>query len=187
MGAVPLFNHPLEGDLMKEQTIYSYKLLFRFRWPLLGFLFQLVLLGGSLLAVSQWLSIAAEQLLISSSILAGIPIAHFLLFRLYAYARTLTPATTPDMLFSAWWGAGFALPQPVSSYRGAECTVMVGSLFASAALFVWLPLSYAVTLMCGTVVFAFPRLVALLLSIKQPSRCRVKYETASVAFLLTDG
>ncbi len=172
---------------MKDQTIYSYKLLFRFRWRFWGFLVQLLLLGASLIAGSHWLAISLQHLLVSCSILAGIPVAHFLLFRLYAYFRALSPGTTADMLFSAWWGAGFTLPQPLSHYRGAESTVILGSLFLSASLFVWLPLSYGVTLLSGAVVFALPRLIALLLSLRQPNRCRVKYETASVAFLLTDG
>jgi len=172
---------------MKEQTIYSYKLLLRFRWPLPGLLVQLVLFCGLLLAVSRWFSIALEKLFLSSFILAAVPVAHFLLFRFYAYTRAVKPATSPDMLFSAWWGAGFSLPQPISRYRGAECTVIIGSLLGSAAVSVWLPLSFAASLACGAAVFALPRLIALLRSIRQPSRCRVKYETASIAFLLTDG
>ncbi|MFY0544688.1 hypothetical protein [Brevibacillus sp. H7] len=172
---------------MKEQTIYSYKLLLRFRWRFPGLLFQLLLLGASLLGVSLWLPVALEQLLVSSYILAGVPVAHFLLFRLYTHIRSISPGTTPDMLFSAWWGAGFRLPQPLALYRGAEWTVILGSLLLSAALFVWLPLSFGVTLVCGAIVFAFPRLLILLLSIRQPKQCRVKYESASVAFLLTDG
>jgi hypothetical protein len=172
---------------MKEQTIYSYKLLYRFRWRFAGLLLQFLLLGASLTAASLRLSIGMTELLVSLSVLAAIPILHVLLFRFYAFVRSLTAVTTPDMLFSLWWGAGTRHPLPVSLYRGAESTVIAGSLLFAAALFVWLPLSYSVCLLCGAVVFALPRLMALLFSLRQPKHCRVKYEIAGVAFLLTDG
>jgi hypothetical protein len=172
---------------MKEQTIYSYKLLYRFRWRFTGLLLQLLLLGASLAAASQWMSIKMTELLVSLSVLAVIPILHVLLFRFYAFLRSQTAFTTPDMLFSPWWGAGTRLPLPVSLYRGAESTVIAGSLLIAAALFVWLPLSHSVSLLCGAVVFAIPRLLALLISLRQPKHCRVKYEITGVAFLLTDG
>jgi hypothetical protein len=181
-GLVPLFMQK-----MKEQTIYSYKLLYRFRWHFAGLVLQILLLGVCLGAASLWLSIAISELLVSLSILAAIPILHAFLFRFYLFTRSLTADTVPNMLFSPWWGAGTRHPMALSHYRGAESTVIAGSLLFAAALFVWLPLTFSVCLLCGTVVFAIPRLLALLMSLPQPKHCRVKYEMASVAFLLTDG
>lgn len=172
---------------MKEQTIYSYKLLYRFRWHLVGLLSQLLLLIGLVIAASIWTEIALPTLLVSLSIIVSLPIMHLLFFRIFAYTCSQTATSTPDMLFSAWWGAGSVIPLSLSLFRGAELTVLVGSLLMSAALYVWIPLAYGISLLIGSVVLAFPRLLALLMSLRQPKHCRVKYETGSVAFLLTDG
>ncbi|MCK9906078.1 hypothetical protein MXD63_39570, partial [Frankia sp. Cpl3] len=147
---------------MKEQTIYSYKLLYRFRWRLSGYLSQVVLLLGSLNALAAWLTIPPAKLLVSLSIVALVPVIHFLLFRLYAYVRSQSPSVSPEMLFSAWWGAGTSVPISLSLFRGAELTVGAGSLLFSAALFVWLPFSYAMTLLIGSIVLALPRFLVLL-------------------------
>lgn len=172
---------------MKEQTIYSYKLVYRFRWRVIGYLSQALLLVGSLYTLAAWLAYPPAKLLVSLSIVAIVPVIHFLLFRVYAYARAQSPSLSPDMLFSAWWGAGISVPVSLAMYRGAEITVIAGGLLLPAALFVWLPFNYAMTLLVGSAVLALPRALALLASFRQPRHCRVKYETRSVAFLLTDG
>ncbi|MBO8164842.1 MAG: hypothetical protein H0Z34_14170 [Brevibacillus sp.] len=171
---------------MKEQTIYSYKLLLRFRWRWPGFLLQLGcfltgLLFSALPSGKSW------QLLTSLSILAVLPIIHHLLFRFYVYTASEQVKTTPDGLFSVWWGAGTLYPVSLTFFRRAEWTVSLGSLFISLFLFAWLPFSYGVTLAAGAVVFAIPRLFGLVLSYRQPHHCRVRYERNSLAFLQTDG
>lgn len=172
---------------MKEQTIYSYKLLHRFRWRLFGYLWQIAVLVGTLYLLASRLDVPFHKLLLSLSIVAVVPIMQFMLFRLYAYVRSLPTTLSPDMLFSAWWGAGTVVPLSLAVYRGAEITVSIGSLLISTAVYVWLPVAYGATLLAGTVVLALPRILALIASLRQPKICRVKYETGSVAFLLTDG
>ncbi|MGG4447828.1 hypothetical protein [Brevibacillus porteri] len=175
---------------MKEtaaHTIYSYKLLHRFRWRFVGYLFQLLLLGLSLISHSFILQVPTYTLIVTLAILPVIPICHLVLFRLYALLRGHKPKTTADMLVSPWWGAGYPLPIPLSVYRGSELTVIVGSMAIAAGAYVWLSKGYALTLITGTLIVALPRLLALLASFRQPGRSRVKYEDRGVAFLLTDG
>ena len=171
---------------MKEQTIYSYKLLARFRWRWPGLLLQLgVLLAGLLIfalpAFGVW------QVLSSLSVLVVLPVVHYLLFRFSVYAAQEQAKTSPDGLFSVWWGAGTRYPVPLSFYRQAELTVTLGSLLLSTLLFAWLPVSYGITLLVGAVAFSIPRLSALLFTYRQPGHCRVRYEPGSIAFLQTDG
>ncbi|QRG67771.1 hypothetical protein [Brevibacillus choshinensis] len=175
---------------MKEsanQTIYSYKLLHRFRWGLLGHLFQWLLMGVSMIAISFYLHIPAARLIVTLAILPAIAVGHLVVFRLYAQLRLLKPQTTADMLVSPWWGSGYRLPVPISVYRRGECVVLLGCLFLAAAAYVWLPVEYGLTLLCGTLVLSLPRLFALLVSLRQSKKSRVKYENRGVAFLLTDG
>ncbi|NRS49503.1 hypothetical protein [Brevibacillus sp. HB2.2] len=175
---------------MKEtaaHTIYSYKLLYRFRWRFVGYLFQLLLLGLSLIWHSFMLQVPAYTLIVTLAILPVIPICHLVLFRLYALLRGHKPKTTADMLVSPWWGAGYPLPIPLSVYRGSELTVNVGSMAITAGAYVWLSEGYGLTLITGTLIISLPRLLALLASFRQPSHSRVKYEDRGVAFLLTDG
>ncbi|GAB1533487.1 MULTISPECIES: hypothetical protein [Brevibacillus] len=175
---------------MKEtaaHTIYSYKLLYRFRWRFVGYLFQLLLLGLSLIWHSFMLQVPAYTLIVTLAILPVIPICHLVLFRLYALLRGHKPKTTADMLVSPWWGAGYPLPIPLSVYRGSELTVNVGSMAIAAGAYVWLSKGYGLTLITGTLIISLPRLLALLASFRQPSHSRVKYEDRGVAFLLTDG
>ncbi|TQR29981.1 hypothetical protein [Brevibacillus brevis] len=175
---------------MKEtaaHTIYSYKLLYRFRWRFVGYLFQLLLIGLSLIWHSFMLQVPAYTLIVTLAILPIIPICHLVLFRLYALLRGHKPKTTADMLVSPWWGAGYPLPIPLSVYRGSELTVNVGSMAIAAGAYVWLSEGYGLTLITGTLIISLPRLLALLTSFRQPSHSRVKYEDRGVAFLLTDG
>lgn len=172
---------------MKEQTIYSYKLLQRFRWGTVGILVQLALIVSGCIAASLVVSISLINLFISLSILVILPVLHFLLFRFYAYLAAQRTSITPDTLFSAWWGAGTALPVTLSLFRKAESTVITGSLLVPFGLFVWLPRSYGLALIIGAIALVLPRLLALLVSLRQPKDCRVKYELRSVAFLLTNG
>jgi hypothetical protein len=172
---------------MREQTIYSYKLLHRFRWRFAGFFLQVSSLLALLYTAAVLFAMPFPDLLVSLSILATLPVLHFLLFRTYAYCRSQTAKISPDMLFSPWWGAGTAYPSPLAFFRGAELTVCAGSLLVPAALYVWLPPSYGIALAVGAIAFAVPRIAALLVSLRQPKHCRVKYEIGSVAFLLTDG
>lgn len=175
---------------MKEaatHTIYSYKLLYRFRWRFVGYLFQLLLIGLSLISHSFLLQVPAYTLIVTLAILPVIPICHLVFFRLYTHLRGHRPQTTADMLVSPWWGAGYRLPVPVSVYRTSELTVLGGSCAVAAGAYVWLPAGYGLTLLSGTFIVALPRLLALFSSFRQPERCRVKYEDRGVAFLLTDG
>ncbi|USG65876.1 hypothetical protein NDK47_00525 [Brevibacillus ruminantium] len=172
---------------MKNQTIYSYKLVRRFRWRFAGIFLQFLLFALFVTASARWLAIPIPSLIVSLAVWPGIALLHLCLFRLYVFLRGHAPQTTPDMLFSPWWGAGFRLPVPLAAYRGAESTVLGGSLFLAAALYVWLPSPYGLTLLAGTIITGIPRLFALLLSFRLPKQCRVKYENRSVAFLLTDG
>ncbi|MFS0556936.1 hypothetical protein [Brevibacillus sp. 179-C9.3 HS] len=175
---------------MKEtaaHTIYSYKLLYRFRWQLVGYLFQLLLIGLSLISHSFLLQVPAYKLIVTLAILPVIPICHLVLFRLYAHLRGHKPKTTANMLVSPWWGAGYPLPVPLSVYRASELTVIGGSVAVAAGAYVWLSQGYGLTLVSGTLIVALPRLFALLASFRQPSHSRVKYEDRGVAFLLTDG
>lgn len=171
----------------KNQTIYSYKLLYRFRWGLGGYLFQLLLIGLSLFGISHILQIPAARLVVTLAILPSVAISHLVLFRLYAQLRVLKPHTTADMLLSPWWGTGYRLPVSMAVYRAGEGAVLAGCLFLAAAAFVWLPAEYGLALLCGTLILALPRLFALLASFRQSKHCRVKYENRGVAFLLTDG
>ncbi|WP_139492620.1 hypothetical protein [Brevibacillus dissolubilis] len=171
---------------MKEQTIYSYKLLYRFRWRLIGYLAQIVSLFALLAGASYVLLIPYHQLIVSLAVIVLIPILHFIVFRFYAYVTSSPLKPTPDTLVSPWWGAGTAYPISLSFFRGAETSVCIGSLLVPAGLFVWLPLSYGVALAVGAVVLTLPRFLALLASIRQPKNARVKYEIRSIAFLLTD-
>ncbi|RNB85763.1 hypothetical protein EDM59_12215 [Brevibacillus nitrificans] len=175
---------------MKEpisQTIYSYKLLYRFRWGMIGYMLQWLLMGSSLIGISLYLSIPVARLIVTLAILPAIAICHLILFRLYAQMRMHKPQTTADMLVSPWWGSGYRLPVPLTVYRSGESTVLFGCLFLAAAAYVWLPVEYGLTLLSGTVVLSLPRLLALLASFRQSKQCRVKYENRGVAFLLTDG
>jgi len=171
---------------MKEQTIYSYKLLRRFRWGGPGLLFQLILLVLGCLAASLFLSVPLPNLVVSTSILVILPILHFLFFRFYAYLADQRTSITADTLFSAWWGAGTALPVTLSFFRKAEATVIIGSLLVSLGLFVWLPRTYGLALIIASLVLILPRLLSLFASLSLPKHCRVKYELRSVAFLLTN-
>jgi hypothetical protein len=172
---------------MNEQTIYSYKLLYRFRWRLFGHLGQIAMLLASLYLLASRLQMPFHELIPSLSIVAVVPILQFMLFRLYTYFRSLPAALSADMLFSAWWGAGTVFPLSLTLFRGAELTVSIGSLLITAAVYVWLPAAYGVALLAGTAALALPRILVLFASLGQPKHCRVKYETRGVAFLLTDG
>ncbi|MBY0052399.1 hypothetical protein ACEF06_06680 [Brevibacillus agri] len=170
-----------------QHTIYSYKLLYRFRWGLIGYLLQLVLIGLSLIGSSMLLQVPVASLVVTLAILPVVPICHLFIFRLYARLRSQKPRTTADMLVSPWWGAGYLLPVPLSVYRASECTVLFGSVFIAAGAYVWLSADYGLTLLGGVVIVALPRLIALLASFRHPSESRVKYENRGIAFLKTDG
>lgn len=170
-----------------HQTVYSYKLLQRFRWGLTGYLFQLLLTGLMLIAVSWFLQTPVNRLVVTLAVLPPIGLIHLLLFRFYAAISQQKPRTTADMLVSAWWGAGFRLPVPLSVYRTGESVVLTGSLLLSAAAFVWIPFEYGLTLLGGNLILAFPRLLALAASFRHVPPCQVRYEKKGVAFLLTDG
>lgn len=172
---------------MKDQTIYSYKLIFRLRWRLIGPLAQLLLLFAGLVFASRITSISFTQLVVSLSIVVALPFFQFLLFRLYAYTQAQSVTLTPNMLFSPWWGVCTPLPVSLSFFQGIEFTVCIGSLLAAAALYVWLPPAYGVALSLGAIVLSLPRAAALFVSVRKPQRCRVKYEGTSISFLLTDG
>jgi len=172
---------------MKNQTIYSYTLLYRFRWGVPGYLVQLLLLAGTLVAVSFPLDLSLHQLLPGLAVLVLLPVSQFLLFRLFAYAASLKTSLTPDTLFSPWWGAGTTLPLSLGHFRSAELTVIAGTLCISLGLYVWLPLIYGVSLLAGLLAALLPRVLVLVLSMRQPAYSRVKYELRSVAFLRTDG
>ncbi|MGN7471401.1 hypothetical protein [Brevibacillus sp. SAFN-007a] len=168
-------------------TFYSYKLLYRFRWGLTGYLFQLLLIGLSLIGSSTLLQVPVASLVVTLAILPVIPICHLLIFRLFARLRAHKPRTTADMLVSPWWGAGYSLPVPLSVYRASEYTVLFGSALIAAGAYVWLSAGYGLTLLGGVVIVALPRMLALAASYRQPSGSRVKYEYRGVAFLQTDG
>ncbi|WP_246000553.1 hypothetical protein [Brevibacillus panacihumi] len=170
-----------------HQTIYSYKLLYRFRWRSAGYLTQLLLIGLSLIGISLLLDTPVVHLIVNLAILPIIPVCHLLVFRLYAKLRLQKPHTTADMLVSPWWGTGYRLPVPIRLYRTTEGTVLAGSLLFAGAAYVWLPVEYGLALLAGTFILALPRLLALLASLRQPKSCSVKYEERGVAFLLTDG
>ncbi len=170
-----------------HQTIYSYKLLYRFRWSLVGYLLQLLLIGLSLIGISKMINMPVYKLIVTLAILPVVPICHLVVFRLYTAMRGLKPQTTADMLVSPWWGTGFPLPVSMSVYRASESIVLGGSLLISAGAYVWLPEDYGLMLLSATVIFAVPRLSALLASYRQTGNSRVKYENRGVAFLLTDG
>ena len=170
-----------------NQTIYSYKLLQRFRWGLIGCLFQILLTGLMLTAISLLLQTPVNRLVVTLAVLPPIGLVHLLLFRFYAAISLHKPHTTADMLVSPWWGAGFRLPVSLSVYRTGEFVVLAGSLLLSAAVFVWIPVEYGLMLLGGNLILAFPRLVALIASCRHSDPCQVKYEKSGVAFLLTDG
>lgn len=170
-----------------HQTIYSYKLLYRFRWRSVGYLFQLLLIGLSLIGMSYYLRIPVIQLIVTLAILPAIAISHLVVFRIYAKLRLLKPQTTANMLVSPWWGTGYRLPVPIRLYRVTEGSVMAGSLFLALAAYVWLPIEYGLTLLCGSIILALPRLLALFVSFRQPKQASVKYEERGVAFMRTDG
>ncbi len=172
---------------MREQTIYSYQLLHRFRWQWPGSLVQLTVLVGTLAAAHLWLGLPLAKLIVSLAVFPLLPIVQFALFRLVAYALSQPTQLNPDMLVSAWWGAGTPYPVPLSFFRRAEAMICGGSLLIAAGLAVWLPPSYGIGLLTATIVVSLPRLTALAASLRQPARCRVKYENRSIAFLLTDG
>lgn len=172
---------------LSKQTIYSYKLLYRFRWGWIGMLCQLLLIGLSLFGISILLQVPIAGLIVTLAILPAVAIAHLVLFRLYAQLRMLNPQTTADMLVSPWWGTGYRLPVSLAVYRSGEWAVLAGCLFLALAAFVWLPAGYGLTLLSSVVILAIPRLCALLASLRQPKHCRVKYENRGVAFLQTDG
>lgn len=172
---------------MKEQTIYSYKLLYRLRWRLVGPLVQLLLLGLGFALALRFTSVSLRQLIVSLAIVVVVPILQFLFFRLYAYAHAQSVKLTPGTLFSPWWGASTPLPVSLSFFRGVELTVCAGSLLISSALYVWLPHAYGLALLLGGLVLLLPRLSALFVSWKRPDHCRVKYEGSSISFLTTDG
>lgn len=172
---------------MKEQTIYHYQLLYRFRWKLSGYLLQLICLGGLLYGSTRLFPVQLQELFVSLSILVLLPILHVLFFRLYAYCVSTRPKLSPDMLFCPWWGSGTAYPATLGFFRAAETTVCLGSICVPAALFVWIPQSYAIDFLAGGLVLALPRIVGLFHSLRQPKHCRIKYETRSIAFLLTEG
>ena len=170
-----------------HQTIYSYKLLYRFRWNPIGYLLQLLLIGLSLIGISLVLHVPVYKLIVTLAIFPVVPICHLVVFRLFTVMRGLKSQTTADMLVSPWWGTGFPLPVPMSVYRASESIVLAGSTLISAGAFVWLPEEYGLMLLGATVILALPRLIALIASYRQPGNSRVKYENRGVAFLLTDG
>lgn len=172
---------------MNEPTVYSYRYLSRFRWRTAGLLVQAALLAALCWSALPQAAVTPRDWIESLSILPAIPVLHLILFRFYAYCRSRPTATSADRLFSAWWGAGTPHPVPLPFFRGAECTVAIGSLLIALMLFAWLPASYGLTLFFGAVAAALPRLAAVALSLRQPPECRVRYEDHGVAFLLTDG
>lgn len=171
----------------QNHTIYSYKLLYRFRWGLAGFSIQLLLTGLSLFGMAYLLHTPVSRFVVTLAVYPAVSVLHLLLFRLYAHLRAMKPHTTADMLVSPWWGAGYKLPVPMNAYRAGEVTVLAGCLFVASAAFVWLPLEYGLTLIAGTFILAIPRLLALIASFGRSKQCRVKYERGGVAFLMTDG
>ncbi|MGO0058492.1 hypothetical protein ACTID9_00255 [Brevibacillus fluminis] len=172
---------------MKEQTIYSYKLLFRLRWRLIGPAIQFLLLLIGLFAAARLTAIPLGKLFVSLSVVAAVPFLHFFLYRLYAYAHSHTAKLSLVMLFSPWWGVSTPVPVSLSFFRGVEFTVCAGSLLAAAALYVWLPPGYGIALVLGSLVLCIPRLAALVMSLGKPKRCRIKYDSATISFMLTDG
>lgn len=171
---------------MKEQTIYSYKLLARFRWSWPGLLLQFSVLLASLILFA--LPVAnLSQVLASLSVLVLLPVSHYLLFRFSAYTAGEQAKSSPDKLFSAWWGADTRYPVPLPFFRRTELTVTLGSLLIAALLFAWFPAVYGITLLTGAVACCIPRLIALVVTYRQPRHCRVRYEQNSIAFLETDG
>lgn len=172
---------------MKEQTIYSYKLVFRLRWRLIGPVIQLLLLLAGMSATARITAIPFGQLFVSLSVLAVLPFLHYLLYRLYAYAHSQAVKPSLATLFSPWWGVSTPVPVSLSFFRGIELTVCFGSLLTAAALYVWLPPTYGIAYALGTLVLCMPRMAALLVSVRKPKRCRIKYDSATISFLLTDG
>jgi hypothetical protein len=154
---------------------------------MVGYLFQLLLIGLLLIAISLLTHRSVVSLVVTLAVLPPIAISHLLLFRLYTSMRQLNPQTTADMLVSPWWGSGYRFPVSLSEYRTGEYVVLMGSLLFAAAGFVWIPLEYGLTLLGGTLILAFPRLAALLASFRQSDPCKVKYENRGVAFLHTNG
>lgn len=172
---------------MSEQTIYSYTLLRRFRWGILGALFQLALYGGLLSVISVNASLPWQDLFAGSAVVLFLPPLQVLLFRLYAFASSQPVKRTTGSLLSPWWGAGTDLPAPLSFFRGAEAAVLTGSLLVPAALYVWLSAPYAWALLAGAVALSVPRILLLLLSVGKPKQSRVRYSRTHVDVLLTEG
>ena len=172
---------------MKEQTIYSYKLIYRFRWRGLGFLLQGLTLFVLLGMFSVTTDFPLNKLLVSLSVVVIIPVAQFALFRLFAYTQSHTVRPSLNQFVSAWWGTSTPLPVSLRFFRGVEATVCAGSLLIAATLYVWLPYACGVALLAGTIVLILPRVLVLLISLRQPKHCSVKYEARSISFLLTDG
>lgn len=113
-----------------QHTIYSYKLLYRFRWGLIGYLLQLVLIGLSLIGSSMLLQVPVASLVVTLAILPVVPICHLFIFRLYARLRSQKPRTTADMLVSPWWGPGTCFPCrcPFIGPASARCCSAASSL-----------------------------------------------------------
>lgn len=171
---------------MKEQTIYSYKLIYRFRWRFAGFFLQLASLAGLLAVCALVLRIRFDQLFLSTAVFPILPLLHLLLLKLYGYSTSTQLTITADSLISPWWGAGTRFPVPIRFFQGAELTVCTGSLLIPAACFVWLPSPYGLTLIVWAIVLLLPRVAGLLSSIGRPKQSQVQYGVSSISFLRTD-
>ncbi|QOS98491.1 hypothetical protein JNUCC42_18630 [Brevibacterium sp. JNUCC-42] len=172
---------------MKEQTIYSYRLLYRFRWGISGYLLQLIGIITATFILDLWRTQPWHSLILSLCFLILIPLLHITAF--WANASVLSrPFRVSNLLWlSSWWGATHSLMVSLASYRRLETVTCLGVLFACLALFPWLSPPYGYFLVCVTIFSLLPRLIPLLFSLRHPQEAYVKYEKTSLAFLMTDG
>ncbi|WP_232698981.1 hypothetical protein [Brevibacillus daliensis] len=177
----------IEGhSMIKDQTIYSYRLLYRFKWGGIGYLVQIILLIGLIAFLFHQFNLSLVDL-IASVVILVVPFFHLVLYRVHGWIVQARIRMSWSSFLSSWWGASSITPVSLSFFRQAEMVTCLGSLLISLGLSAWLPLSYAVCLSAATFVSLLPRLVSVAISFRYPHKAHVKYEKTSIAFLLTDG
>ncbi|OAJ72818.1 hypothetical protein AYJ08_17055 [Brevibacillus sp. SKDU10] len=172
---------------MKEQTIYSYRLLYRFRWGIGGYLLQLIGIITAAFILGLWQALTWYSFILFLCYLIFIPLLH--MTAVWVYTSILAQPFQLSKLswLSPWWGTTHSLMVSLSSYRRLETVTCLGVFFTCLAIFPWSSFPSGHFLVIITIFSLLPRFIPLLVSFRHPQEAYVKYEKASLAFLMTDG
>ncbi|ATO49449.1 hypothetical protein [Brevibacillus laterosporus] len=172
---------------MKEQTIYSYRLLYRFRWGISGYLLQLIGIITATFILGLWQALTWYSFILFLCCLIFIPLLHMTAFWVYASILSRPFQLSSLSWLSPWWGVTHSLMVSLANYRKMETVTCLGVFFTCLAIFPWSSFPYGHFFVIITMFSLLPRLIPLLVSFRHPREAYVKYEKASLAFLMTDG